>query len=267
MVCSTGVNNMTARRYTLTYLFTHIGPVMIWSQAPITIQVYPQSGAAVLELSKPLEPTFADGWNRFPDELKLRVLSNLLILDHNIDRHDPFIDPKSPERSLYSYLRMTPDIARLAKEIFYTKNIFFLEAHTDDFGGFDGHIQHKGYVYREFYARPNLATALFIRELEINIRLTNEEWSDLARIANGAYGFQNLRMVRLTIDLDHAGIKDEDEVLYTILEAGNLVEDLDQIIFSCKGSIEYELSEFDLINNDELICIVEGLVHFDEYED
>ncbi|KAF1958223.1 hypothetical protein CC80DRAFT_503009 [Byssothecium circinans] len=77
----------------------------------------------------PLGSEFADGWKKLPDELKLKVLAHNLV----------DAEPLSAERcklegehmadvttNLYHHLRTTPEIAALAKEVFYTENTFML---------------------------------------------------------------------------------------------------------------------------------------------
>jgi hypothetical protein len=76
-----------------------------------------------------LGPAFAEGWDKLPDELKVRVLSCNLVAEDTISSEDTETDADT-ERviNFHHHLWTTPEIASLSREIYYTKNTFLLQA-------------------------------------------------------------------------------------------------------------------------------------------
>lgn len=107
-------------------------PTRLHSSAPIYITA---ENPVYIVPTTPPGPTFAAGWDKLSDELKVMILQNNLVLDHSI-RGDAWNEDVA--HALFPYLRMTPEIAGLAKEIFYSKNtfeilLFFLRSpHRDE---------------------------------------------------------------------------------------------------------------------------------------
>jgi hypothetical protein len=142
--------------------------------------------------TKPLERAFATGWCKLPGELKLQIIEANLVSAAAIDpqgsssRTEAWMARTQPCPSLaklYHHLRMTPEIAELAKRIFYTSNTFLLRT---------------GWGRTFKYPKP--AVNHQVRRLDVRVSLGDRrEWKKLVKLADGDYGFKDLRFIQVTL--------------------------------------------------------------------
>ncbi|KAF2634734.1 hypothetical protein P280DRAFT_511720 [Massarina eburnea CBS 473.64] len=87
----------------------------------------------VCSTTQDLGPKFAAGWNKMPDELKLRILGFALIKEEDINydhgANVPLGWARFKRTLLYKFLKSTPDIARLTTEAYYSNNSVQLHIH------------------------------------------------------------------------------------------------------------------------------------------
>ncbi|KAF1958167.1 hypothetical protein CC80DRAFT_546403 [Byssothecium circinans] len=146
---------------------------------------------------------FSDGWNKLPAELKVQILGHNLTFPKPIMadwRRREFTDRL---KALYHHLHMTPEIASLARNIFYETNTFVISAE-----------EHPSPEAQLLYNSPKaFATATIPRirtslnpiartnTHHINFRLLiySSHWAVLKRLSVGEFGFNNLRRVRVDV--------------------------------------------------------------------
>jgi hypothetical protein len=93
---------------------------------------------------------------------------------------------------------ITPGLAALAQEAFYTVNTFRLAVDNPRIlnGNRDlGPTLQYRLMPTFAYPRPSLNH--YIKNLELVLCIGHKEWGWLARLAGGAYGFQNVKWVRI----------------------------------------------------------------------
>jgi hypothetical protein len=120
-----------------------------------------------------LRDGFACGWNMLPEELKMRVLSFNLVEIKPIAKDESGRSATS-RSNLCKHLAMGPEIARLALEVYYTKNRFALEAQS-------GRIQ-----------LPPLAVRSLIRSVILTVRCGTGPWRTVESFASGKYRLTNV---------------------------------------------------------------------------
>ncbi|KAF2634732.1 hypothetical protein P280DRAFT_474427 [Massarina eburnea CBS 473.64] len=122
-----------------------------------------------------LQATFRDGWKKLPNELKMKVLG-VSLTDTR---------PLEPGNTYYlsNFLRMTPEIAALAKEVYYTTNTFKIP------------------LYRPCMTLPNPAIRRYVRRIYILLSYIqlDRHWDWVRRLACGEFGFHGLRHVTLAL--------------------------------------------------------------------
>lgn len=101
--------------------------VTIWSASPIRILQSRFTTRVPDEPASQLGASFASGWSKLPDELKIHILSFNLVsqdpLGESHGRHTIF----KPETTFFRWhLRSTPEIARLSRDVYYSRNIIHL---------------------------------------------------------------------------------------------------------------------------------------------
>ncbi|KAF2824634.1 hypothetical protein CC86DRAFT_371200 [Ophiobolus disseminans] len=141
-------------------------------KAPVKMYLSPTSN---------LGPDFARGWNSLPDELKVMVLQRSLVRrDGYVRCHD-----ESPARPLGDVLRqhlaMTPDIARLAHDVFYSRNLFSIRG---------SHIPKI----------PPLNARHVIRRIRLVVKLTTDGWNLVQSVNSG--GFTSLKWIYVMFTWD-----------------------------------------------------------------
>lgn len=232
---------------------------IIWAATPIFIQPTSSYGINV-ELSENLGQDFATGRNNLPDELKVRILSYLLVFDHSLGERHSLLYWSAASNRLMSCLRSTPEIANLAREIFYSKNIFFLKTH-------DGCFPNLKY--------PPTAINHYIRRLEILASVRRGTWLYLKYLANGRYGFKNLQHLKLIFDLAAVyvganpeqtwfGAPDNEWSYPYNCEGIPLRRMLDSgVTFKCKGELRFGDDFNEDVDQEELKALAEDKVHFE----
>ncbi|KAF2875697.1 hypothetical protein BDV95DRAFT_603106 [Massariosphaeria phaeospora] len=116
----------------------------------------------------PLGPEFTKGWSKLPDELKVLVLSFNLVFRQRIYQY-------SLPNAFLPYLRITPEIARLAKQVYYSDNIF-----------------------RVPYKIPaNCPFATLLRHLELEAAPTPQSFSALQSTAERCASLPDLKSIRI----------------------------------------------------------------------
>ncbi|KAH4718923.1 hypothetical protein HBH64_198080 [Parastagonospora nodorum] len=129
--------------------------------------------------TRPLGSKFALGWTKLPTELKVSILEvNLKTVRANGIWN---------QHVLFHHLRMTPEIATLAKGIYYTSSATRLEVGL-------GFFISSGLKY------PSRTMNHLVHRLEVGLRLGNpNQWSQLEKVASGRLGFLNLEHVQVHI--------------------------------------------------------------------
>ncbi|KAF2675698.1 hypothetical protein K458DRAFT_425299 [Lentithecium fluviatile CBS 122367] len=136
-----------------------------------------------------LNATFAAGWAKLPDEIKLHVLSysNLVTPYGRLDT-DAF-DEKGMSTTVDNYIAhclMGPDFARLATEIFYSGNTFMLTQLL--------HEVAIPLISKRTY--HHLIRRLFLRFC-YGMRTGRSHWRSLRKLAEGGYGFAALKWIEV----------------------------------------------------------------------
>ncbi|KAF2114569.1 hypothetical protein BDV96DRAFT_647265 [Lophiotrema nucula] len=93
----------------------------VFLTSPTHIVLRP-TGAIDIESTAPLGADFERGWNKLPDELKVRSLAFNLVRKKAISSSHYYFDdndgfPPDTENQFLDHLRMTSEIAGLAQEI------------------------------------------------------------------------------------------------------------------------------------------------------
>jgi hypothetical protein len=104
----------------------NVGGITIWSATPLLIST---TSSIKLASTAPLGAGFVRGWNKLSDELKTRVLSNILTLERAIDVDNFHVVNDACPATIQIYfkcLRSTPELAALAKPVFYSRNTFII---------------------------------------------------------------------------------------------------------------------------------------------
>lgn len=83
----------------------------------------------------------------------------------------------------------TPCIAGLARQAFYTKNIFRF-SFSYNLSGTVGMLQY-----------PNPSLNHMVRNLDIRMHLSNQHFNLLSRLATGSFGFEGLQYVQVRVNV------------------------------------------------------------------
>jgi hypothetical protein len=157
-----------------------------------------------------LGPAFAKGWSKLPAELKLLIIErNVSTLGkfRPINRYaSVFETSRCFDRSnlevLYHHLRMTPEIAALAKQVFYNSNGFNL-----------GVTSFRG----DMALFPDVLPGHLVQRIEISVVLGIEKpWSLLDAVYKQSAALPTLQYVQVTIFLG-------EEYLHAVSTRGNLI--------------------------------------------
>ncbi|KAF2635716.1 hypothetical protein P280DRAFT_553574 [Massarina eburnea CBS 473.64] len=185
-------------------------PVRISCTVPVTIEPLWKNEKATVSLCSDINSDFVQGWNKLPDELRVRILGSGIrgvaghwiqtTLSSSIHEGDfvngPLvIDDISPARlwkyCLFPYLKMTPEIATLSKEIYYKTNIFHIGAPRT--------ISPRMRGLTTYLRYPSPAVNHYIRNIRMSIDMSPSHWKFLERLAGGAYGFANVNYVQVNL--------------------------------------------------------------------
>jgi hypothetical protein len=159
-------------------------------KTPRRMQVQSGIGPVWLVPVFDLGPTFVQGWSQLPEELKLQVLACNLTLPNRIGSKT-YTDILSP------YLRMSPHIAALAQEVYFTRNEFTLESLRSPW--------EAGSPYNNawYLSYPTGGINRLIRRLDLDVDLFGGSkrgirWNHLKALSRGYYGFESLQHVTIS---------------------------------------------------------------------
>ncbi|KAH7095004.1 hypothetical protein FB567DRAFT_574881 [Paraphoma chrysanthemicola] len=177
----------------------------------------------------PLTPAFACGWLKLPLELKTLILHHTLVSSTGIQTyHEHAYINDTLEATRYitlaavlrKHLAMGDGIARLAREVYYTHNVFIVKTTS------------VGLRYR--ICLPPHSLRSMIRRLEIKIYLSHGNWAVLQRLAVGAYGFSGARYVTVHVRWPESpnpayfGLTPESRATW------------EGVVFGCAGQVVFE---------------------------
>jgi len=190
----------------------------------------------------PVAPGFARGWLKLPVELKLAILRynltfSVAIWPSNVNA--------VIRNHLLPYLRMTPEIASLAKAVFYQENQFIVQFSSSMPGSNTAMV------------KPPILVRSQLRRIKFLTRLTVLDWQMLRMIAEegGKAGFTSLVHLQVRYLLKeaaaehkrfrHGNKRDDTEILE------DYYHDLHgpQIRFSLDGEVLYDVSGYDSTGN------------------
>jgi hypothetical protein len=92
---------------------------------------------------------------------------------------------------------MTPEIATLARDVFWRENDVHLEPSYSPVNLGNTAMG----IGRQYFAYPNPSVHQLITKLAVKLRLRDNKWDKLKKPARGDYGFGKLRYVAVKIDL------------------------------------------------------------------
>lgn len=124
----------------------------------------------------PLGRAFMEGWQKLPVELKIMILEHNLVFPYPIRKYqcDAF-------GALLAHMRSTPEIAELARNIFYTKNTFklhFIMALSFAAPSYGNYTTPR-------LSYPNPTAYDLIRTIDISTALSSQVWMSLRKMAQG----------------------------------------------------------------------------------
>ncbi|KAJ4304531.1 hypothetical protein N0V90_000057 [Kalmusia sp. IMI 367209] len=149
------------------------------------------ANAILIQVDKPtlicahvsLEPGFAAGWAKLPDELKINILSFDPQLNGDIEKRDKLHSPDCQEEGLKTLLRyhkMSPELGALATEMFHSTHHFCVEA-----------AEHFALLTYAIFS-PQRGVNKWIRILSMNALLCMKTVLWLRDLAGGHRGFEAL---------------------------------------------------------------------------
>ena len=213
--------------------------IQIHSTSPI--QIYCDRKLSIIPAG-PATPGFARGWLKLPVELKLAILRHNLTFSVTIW---PSNVNAVIRNHLLPYLQMTPDIADIAKAVFYRENQFIVQ------------FSSSTPRYDFSLVKPPMAVRSQLRRIKFLTRLTDLDWRVLRSMAEGEdrAGFTNLVHLEVRCLLKEA-VTDYKSFGRTDTEddIGAFEEDSSRlwgtpIKFSCSGEVVYDVSGYDSTGN------------------
>jgi len=213
-----------------------INGITLWSATPIRVigTNFPSSFPIHLELSADLNVSFAQGWIKLPDELKEKILSCYLVTNYPVEGRNPIFDLQ--RRTLLQYLHSTPEIASFSRDIYYRLNTFRLRPTSD----LSPVIQPWQPIITQGVLRyPMPSVNRLIRSVHFVCPLKDWATVFLARFAQGNYGFQDLRYVKITFCAGWHIWGAEDQFRDFFTELANLANTFPAgLRLACKGELE-----------------------------
>ncbi|KAL5371555.1 hypothetical protein PMIN06_006450 [Paraphaeosphaeria minitans] len=134
-----------------------------------------------------IDKRFVIGWNKLPVELKLMIVACDTKLNGDIKRRNKIHNPGNQGgwRRILHYEKMTPEFGALATQVSYEKHHFRIE----------GAEAKTSYGLRSVDTMffPKIEINKFIKMLHIRVPLDALGRSRLQRLADGEFGFKNLK--------------------------------------------------------------------------
>ena len=190
----------------------------------------------------PVARGFTRGWLKLPVELKLAILRcnltfSVAIWPSNVNA--------VIRNHLLPYLRMTPDIASLAKAVFYQENQFIMQFSSSMPGS------------NTALVKPPMPVRSQLRRIKFLTRLTVPDWQMLRIIAEegGKAGFTNLVHLQVRCLLKEAAAEYKRHGHGNNEDTTEVSEDYchnlrgPQIRFSFDGEVLYDVSGYDSTGN------------------
>jgi hypothetical protein len=109
-----------------------INGIIVWSAIPMYVLGVDSGDELTSDPIEELGASFISGLHKLPDELKINVLSFNVLHDHHISFME--MDHMMKQMGLvavknfHHYLRTTPEIAELTRDVFYGQNRFYVRA-------------------------------------------------------------------------------------------------------------------------------------------
>lgn len=123
---------------------------------------------------------FARGWRSLPAELKLEILRHGLLRDSPIW---PANANQALHDSLFPYMRMSPEIAVLARKVYLEENVFVLLAFQENLA-----------MFRDW---PPMLVRPLIRNVALMTWLDPGDSATIEAIAEKRFGFENLAYIEV----------------------------------------------------------------------
>ncbi|KAF1834806.1 hypothetical protein BDW02DRAFT_597930 [Decorospora gaudefroyi] len=149
-----------------------LSPVHIWCDRKLKIMP-----------AGPATPGFARGWAKLPNELKLAILRCNLVFPASIW---PANVNTVIRTELLPYLRMTPDIAEIARTVFFQENRFIMQFSPSTAAAVS------------LLARPSISMRPLFRRITVLTRLSSLDWQIIRLMSKPLRaGFTNLVHLRV----------------------------------------------------------------------
>jgi hypothetical protein len=193
-----------------------------------------------IEPIAPLGPGFATRWNTLPTELKEMVLESDLIVENAIwrkpwpKRKDEWKRLAPPwVQTLCAYLLMTPEIATLAKEVFWKKNRFVLDcAVISKPSGRPPNIRLKS---------PQVPHPNFLRRIQYKLVQNSSCTSDKLKFLNRSLsGFPRLQDLRILMQFQHHWVNNNGGTSTIRKGIVNYISSIDETEFEVPGQVDVE---------------------------
>jgi hypothetical protein len=188
------------------------------------VRLHVQANASIIPTGA-LGEGFATGWTKLPVQLKLRILAA------NLTFPDPISSgPWASQHVLYHHLSLTPEIATLAKEVYYGSNVFRIRRYSTPLG--NGRVFASNAI-----DLPPAQDRHLIRRLAYQFVLLPPSYdlTLMRELSLQEKGFTNLQHVVL-VGLRHPAPRERRRLALQYRKATTIPA---SIQFECKGRIEY----------------------------
>lgn len=166
---------------------------------------------------------FTTCWRKQPDELKLVDRETFYLAKNFMMYEDSWEGPRrltqaDPLNLLYS----TREIASLAKEVFFSRNVFKIQSLV---------------TAKNPILYPPQAVSYLIRRLEITVRPRVRDWNFVRRLAHNGESFERLKIIQLTFDhYSYNSNYNLQACLHNKIDSNAMVFDVDELVvrFVCE---------------------------------
>lgn len=206
---------------------------------------YPRSASVILTLEAPvhfsspisvqiipsgfLSPGFASGWCSLPIELKLAILRHNVLYNSVIW---PANANAAMHSSLFPYLRMTPEIAHISRNLFFAENAFVILPQQE--------------ALSMFRNSPPPAIRPFLRRVTLLTWLEPRDWETIDAVAQETLGFEGLTHVEVRCSVvkfvrsfcvDHGFVENDNTELWSVHLNNQLPS---EVRFRTKGILVFD---------------------------